>query len=167
MLDKVALTKPIQNYCKWASKPENINKINTYLPIIDSAFVSTLYAIKIKRGKQIPEEQKNPQLINVGICFVGGALLGGVINKMTSSFQNNVIKHLAGKGLTNINEISAGIKTITPLIIISFLLRYLMPVLATPISVSMNNYIKKHSIAKNNEVCYSNMDEFIKSIKKG
>ena len=158
ILTSIAQSKPIQRCSTYLSKPQVVKTVDNWFPLLDSGYVTALYMLDITRSKTIPEPRKNPLVIQSGLCFVGGALGGMALNKAIKPFQAKVIEIIEKSTITNKKVVISGIKTIIPLVIVSFMLRYFIPVISTPISVWLDRLKARPKSAT--------MDSFIKSIKK-
>ncbi len=141
----------VQKLVDYVSKPEVQKRLDRDLPILESGYIAGLYCIDIYASKDIPEPRKNPLAFNSIICFIGGVFIGVIINKLIKPFQDDVIKIIERSNVHKKAHVVAGIKTLVPLISIAIGVRYALPVLATPMSVTTNRVCKNLGLTKLDE----------------
>lgn len=143
---KIFETKAMQNYAKWASKPNVVKNINTYLPQVQSLFVVGIYVYDIYKSS-IPEKNKKTMIYHDLYSGLVGILTSAGLTKLIDKYKNSVILELEKlnqtKNIRNITNICNGVKIATPILITSFIMRYFNPVIAIPISEYVDKIINK------------------------
>jgi len=147
MINKIALFKPIQNFIKKTKSPEFYKRLNNTLPLIESSFATICYSGAIWQNKTIEEDRKMPLQWQNLICGSTGILASKKINDIITIHQEKLIKELNNYNIPKINNIIKGIKILLPLVITSFMLRFLIPIISTPISTFIE---LKRNKGKNN-----------------
>ena len=142
ILTNFANKSNVKRYCEWANKPKVDKYLNNGFPLVESAYVTSLYCIDIKASKDIPEERKNPLVYNSLICMVAGMFGGITLNKLIKPIENDVVKNLEKMDIKKVTHVIAGIRIILPLLLTSLCLRFIVPIAATPTSVFVDEHFK-------------------------
>jgi len=142
-------SKSIQNYAKWASKPEVTEKINKTLPIIQSTYAVACYGLNVQRTKDIPQDKKNSMLIHDIICGATGLGVSAWLTKKTIQFKMNVIKEInKDSKLKNKVAICNGVSIGVPIVVTTLIMRAFIPVLASFISPKIEKFRQRRKQKK-------------------
>lgn len=138
MINKIATKNSVQKVVRnMVENSDYKNAINTKLPIFESLVATSSYSIAIASNNKIEKDRK-PAMHWQNIISGGtGILLGAKINKMIQGAQDKICKHVGLRNIDKVNNVINGIKVAVPLIVFSTLLRFVVPVIATPISTML------------------------------
>lgn len=131
----------IQKIAKKVSQNEKLyDKINNViLPVGETAIATGLYAYNIHKSKTIEDERKPALHYQNLICGVAGATLANGINKSVQKHQNGIIEALKrNKSIKNPESLINGLRIAMPVVIFTTIIRFLIPVISTPISSKIN-----------------------------
>lgn len=131
------ITQAIQKMAKNISRDEKTyDKINNViLPIGETTVATGMYSYFIEKNKKIEKERKPALQYQNIICGVAGATLANKINSSIQKHQKGIINTLKqNKEIKNPEGLINGIKIAMPVIVFTSIVRFLIPVIATPIS---------------------------------
>ena len=112
---------------------------NVILPVGETAVATGMYAYFIDRNKDIERERKPALQYQNLICGVAGATMATGVNKSIQKHQVEIIKVLQkNKSIQNPEGLINGLKIAMPVIIFTSIIRFLIPVISTPISSRMH-----------------------------
>lgn len=112
---------------------------NVILPVGETAVATGMYAYFIDRNKDIERERKPALQYQNLICGVAGATMANSVNKSIQKHQAEIIKVLQkNKSIQNPEGLINGLKIAMPVIIFTSIIRFLIPVISTPISSRMH-----------------------------
>lgn len=153
---KIFTSKPVQNFCEWASKPKIAKRLNNYLPPIQSAFITSIYAFNTLKS-DIPKETKKNMFIHEVICGFSSILISIFLNKKIKNIETEIIKNVAESKIKDVKTVCNGIKIAVPIIITTIMMRYIMPVVGIPIAAWLKGifYKDKKNIDKFNHRVYN------------
>jgi hypothetical protein len=140
---RTAKSKPVQRLIKSISKPDKEPLLNVAIPIIEATYAKAFYCMTVKNNKNIPEERKNPMIIQSAISGVAGIFGGAALASAVNPFKNKVVENIEKSSLKNKLGIKNGLNILVPLLATTFAMRYVIPVISVPISVSLNSMFKK------------------------
>ena len=98
----------------------------------------------IHNSKTIEKERKPSLHYQNLIGGTAGIVLGSAINNFINKHKELLCKELKEVDIPKVNNIIKGVQIAMPLIIFSALLRFIIPILATPISTYMERYRLTH-----------------------
>ena len=148
MINKIAKNRLIQNIISKTVTNHNFKYfINSKLPVLETIVATTSYSVAIVQNKKIERERKPAMHWQNIISGVVGIFVSSKINKIIQKSQNRICKELENSNIYKVNNVINGVRVAVPLIIFSTLLRFIVPVLATPISTFLvkNNNKKKQA----------------------
>lgn len=116
------------------------NKSFIHLSVAESALLSSFYTINALTNKKIKKEQKPQMVINDILTFSVGALCSYSFDKSLGDKFNEFIKNYFEKNKdfyknlspADIEKTRTGLNKLKSLVIVTFVYRYLGPVLVTP-----------------------------------
>ena len=94
--------------------------------------------------KTIEKERKPSMQWQNGICGVIGISIGTKLNKIIEKHKQAICKELEHKNIVKVNNVTKGVQIAVPLIITSALMRYIVPVWATPLSTWLTRKGKRN-----------------------
>lgn len=131
------ISQAIQRMAKRVSANEKMyDKMNNViLPIGETTIATGMYALFIEKNKDIERERKPALQYQNLICGVAGATLANGVNKNIQKHQVRIIEELKkNKSIKNPEGLINGLKIAMPLVIFTSIIRFLIPVISTPIS---------------------------------
>ena len=141
---------------KTQNSPEFYKKLNNNLPILETTVATGCYSIAIQNNKTIEKDRKPAMHYQNIICGICGITLGASLNKIIGKYKNNICKELKGRNIYKLHNVIKGVQIAIPLIIFSTFLRFIVPVLATPISTHIERIRRKHESIQNNRFTRKN-----------
>ncbi len=143
------ITQTLQNIAKKVSQNDKLyDKINNvYLPIGETTIATGLYSYFIEKNKTIEKERKPALQYQNIICGVAGAILANGVNSSIQKHQAKIIEELKkDKSIKNPEQLISGLKIAMPLIVFTSIIRFLIPVISTPISSRMHEMQDKRKL---------------------
>lgn len=139
---KIATNKLVTKLIdKTQNNPGFYKRLNNNLPIIETTVATTCYSGAIYLNKNIEQKRKPAMHYQNWICGISGILLGSALNKLIDKYKIEICKNLKGKNnILKLHNVIKGVQVAIPLIIFSTLLRFIMPVLSTPISTHIERF---------------------------
>lgn len=134
------ITQNLQKFAKKVSQDEKLyNKVNNYIIPIGETIVATgLYDVFIKHNKHLENDRKPALRYQNAICGIAGIALSSSVNKSISKHQEGIINALKkNKTLKNPEEFINGLKIAMPVVVFTSIIRFLIPVISTPISAKI------------------------------
>lgn len=141
------ISQAIQKMAKRIATDEKLyDKMNNViLPVGETAVATGMYAFFIDKNKKIEKERKPALQYQNLICGVAGATMANGVNKSIQKHQAEIIKVLQkDKNIRNPEGLINGLKIAMPVIIFTSIIRFLIPVISTPISSRMHEMQEKH-----------------------
>lgn len=144
------INKISQAIQKFSKKIANNDKLydkmnNVILPIGETTVATGMYSYFIEKNKDIEKERKPALQYQNIICGVAGATLANGVNKKIQKHQTQIIESLKKKkNIQNPEGLINGLKIAMPVIVFTSIIRFLIPVISTPISSRINEYKEKH-----------------------
>ena len=135
------ISQAIQKMAKRIATDEKLyDKMNNViLPVGETAVATGMYAFFIDKNKKIEKERKPALQYQNLICGVAGATMANGVNKSIQKHQAEIIKVLQkDKNIRNPEGLINGLKIAMPVIIFTSIIRFLIPVISTPISSRMH-----------------------------
>lgn len=127
------------------NSPKFYKKINNNLPILETIVATTCYSGAIYLNKDIEGKRKPAMHYQNWICGASGILLGSSLNKMINKYKVNICSSLEYRtNIPKLHNVIKGVQVAIPLIIFSTLLRFIAPVLSTPISTHIERVRQKN-----------------------
>lgn len=163
VITKFARVKKVNQFVKWSCSPyqkkngdmaTNFYRVKKHAPVVIGAWVASFYVLNTVKSKDIPSERKPPLIISTVITDLFGMTFGYVLNSWIEDFmkvmepvykksiEDEKLKYTLGQQKT----LMQGFKAIVPLFAFTLSLRFLAPVLATPIADKFNKFLIKHNI---------------------
>lgn len=134
---------------KTQNSPKFYKKLNENLPTLETVVATGCYSIAIDNNKKLEKERKPAMHYQNWICGASGVVLSSTLNKLIDKYKIGICKHLENKAdIPKIHNVIKGVQVAVPLVIFSFFLRFIMPVVATPIST----YIERVRNKRNNKL---------------
>ena len=144
MINKIARNKYVQNFINKTQKnPKFYKKINDKLPILETSVATLCYSACIYQNKSIEKERKPALHYQNWIGGAAGILLGSRINKFVNKHKDSLCKELQKRNIYKCNNVIKGVQVALPLVIFSALLRFIIPVISTPISTKLERIRNK------------------------
>lgn len=131
------ISQSIQNFSKnIANNNKAYDKMNNViLPIGETTIATGLYSYFIEKNKDIEKERKPALQYQNIICGIAGATLANKVNNSIQKHQAEIIKALnSNKNIKNPESLINGLKIAMPMIVFTSIIRFLIPVISTPIS---------------------------------
>lgn len=131
------ISQSIQNFSKnIANNNKAYDKMNNViLPIGETTIATGLYSYFIEKNKDIEKERKPALQYQNIICGIAGATLANKVNSSIQKHQAEIIKALnSNKNIKNPESLINGLKIAMPMIVFTSIIRFLIPVISTPIS---------------------------------
>lgn len=153
IINRLAKSSLVQRFIsKTQNKPEFYKKVNNSLPILETSVATLCYSIAIQNNSKIEKDRKPALHYQNWICGGAGILFGSAINKFINKYKNEICTNLEknGKNIDKLHNVIKGVQVALPLIIFSTLLRYIIPVISTPISTYLERG-RKHVLTKTNK----------------
>ena len=151
-------SKPMQKAIDWATKETinskgektlNFRKIEKWNPIVFGPYIAMFYILNAFRSKEIPAKRKKFYAINItpltALGLAAGQILNKAIDPLLKTADEILITHPDKKMLRD------GLHAGVPLLTFALTLRYLAPVVSTPISQGINKFLVKHNFIKDTE----------------
>ena len=135
------ISQSIQSFAKRVSKDEKLyNKVNNYIiPAGETVVATGLYDLFIMKNKHLDEERKPALRYQNIICGIAGIGLSSMVNKSIAKHQSKIIEAIKkNKALNNPEEFINGLKIAMPVVVFTSIIRFLIPVISTPISSAIN-----------------------------
>ena len=132
----IATNKLIRKFIdKTQKSPSFYKNINNNLPIFETVAATMCYSGAIHFNKDIEDKRKPAMHYQNWICGISGILLGSTLNKIINKYKDEICKCLENKkNIYKLHNVIKGVQVAVPLIIFSTFLRFIAPVLSTPIS---------------------------------
>lgn len=163
VVTRFARLKSVDKFVKWSCKPyqkkdgemvTNFYRVKKHAPAAIGAWFAAFYVLNTLKSKEIPPERKTPLAINTVINDLFGMTFGYVLNNGIEKFMNamqpvfeEAIKDKKYKyALEQQKTLLQGFKAIVPLFAFTFSLRFMAPVMATPLADKVNKFLIKHNI---------------------
>lgn len=146
MFTKIARSKAGQKFYKSITDPKHDKFMNTYLPICESAVVSSFYIISTAMQKKIdPESRQALQWQNIlSLLFSVGLAIP--LNKGVSKFGEKIVKNLKPELMEDGHKVIDGIRVGLPILNSILISRFLVAVGLVPLSSKIRDTIKKHRV---------------------
>lgn len=141
------ISQAIQRMAKKIANDEKLyDKMNNViLPISETTVATGMYAYFIEKNKKIEKERKPALQYQNLICGVAGATLANGVNNSIQKHQAKIIESLKkNKNIQNPEGLINGLKIAMPVIIFTSIIRFLIPVISTPISSRMHEIQEKN-----------------------
>lgn len=132
-----------------AKKVSQNNKLydkvnNNILPVGETIIATSAYSFFIQNNKNLEDERKPALHYQNIICGAVGIFIASKVNKSIQKHQDEIIKILnKNKTLHRPDKLINGLKIAMPVMIFTSVVRFLIPVLATPISAKINDIRKR------------------------
>lgn len=138
-INKIASNKIIRKLIdKTQSSSTFYRKLNNNLPIFETTVATGCYSGAIYLNKDIEKKRKPAMHYQNWICGASGIILGSSLNKIIDKYKIGICKHLENKtNIYKLHNVIKGVQVAIPLIIFSTFLRFIMPVISTPISTNI------------------------------
>ena len=151
-INKIASSKIVRKLIdKTQNNPNFYRKLNNNLPIFETFVATTCYSGAIYLNKDIEQKRKPAMHYQNWICGASGILLGSSLNKLIDKYKMDICKHLKNKtNIPKLHNVIKGVQVAIPLIIFSTFLRFIMPVISTPISTHIERIRLKNKNKDNN-----------------
>ena len=143
MINKIAKSKVIQSLVNKTKDPVFYKKFNNNLPILETSVATICYSASIQQNKTIEQERKPALHYQNWIAGACGIILGSSINRFINKHKDRLCVELESKNIPKIHNVIKGVQIAMPIVIFSFLLRFIIPVLSTPISTKIEEFRKK------------------------
>lgn len=143
------ISEHIQKFVKKVAENDKLyDKINNkILPIGESTLATGMYALFIEKNDHIEKERKPALQYQNLICGAVGMFSANKINQSIQKHQAKIIEALKkNKDIQNPETLINGLKIAMPIIIFSAIIRFLLPVISTPISSKINQKRIKNTI---------------------
>lgn len=134
---------------KWAKNIAQNDKAydrlnNKILPISESLFAGGMYAYFIEHNDNLEKERKPALQYQNIFCTLGGIGLSSAVNKSIQKHQMKIIEELKkNKSIQKPEQLINGLKIAMPLVVFTSIIRFLIPVISTPISSKINEVHKR------------------------
>lgn len=139
---KIAKSKVGQKIYKHLLDPKHEKVCNIYLPILESAAISSFYIASTAIQKNIdPESKKAMQIQNI-LSFITSVGLSIPMNKGISKLGDKIVKGLKPELMKDGHKVIDGVKVGLPLINSLIVSRFLIAVALVPLSSKIRDYIK-------------------------
>lgn len=135
------ISKVMQDFAKKVSQNDKLyDKINNkILPIGESAVATGMYSLFIEKNDHIERERKPALQYQNLICGLIGMFSANKINQSIQKHQEKIIEVLRNnKNIQNPESLISGLKIAMPIVIFGLIIRFLLPVVSTPISSKIN-----------------------------
>lgn len=135
------ISEHIQKFAKRVSQDKQLyDKINNkILPLGESTVATGMYSLFIEKNDHIERERKPALQYQNLICGAVGMFSASKINQSIQKHQEKIIEALKrNKNIQNPESLINGLKIAMPIIIFSAIIRFLLPVVSTPISSRIN-----------------------------
>lgn len=153
MINKIALNNKFQTFISKTKDKKFLEKMNRNLPLTESLFATSLYIIANETNKSIPKERKVALNCQTAIGGILGLTLSKSVDSWANKHKNKICVELEKLNMKDSKKIVTGARIAVPLIITTFISRYLMSTLSTPLStfiahIQRNNKSSKNTIDK-------------------
>lgn len=147
MITKIGLNNNFQKFILKTKDKKFLDKMNRNLPIYESLSATAMYLVANEANKKIPKERKSS--LNWQTLLGGGAslFLSKSVDSWSTKHKNKVCDELKKLNIKDSEKIIAGTRIAIPIIITSFISRYLVSTLSVPVSI----LIAKNSRGKNDK----------------
>ena len=141
-----AKSKIGQKFYKNIADPKHDKFMNVYLPICESAVVSSFYMISTAAQKKIdPESRQALQWQNIlSLLFSVGLAIP--LNRGVAKFGEKIVKNLKPELMEDGHKVIDGIRVGLPILSSIVISRFLVAVGLVPLSSKIRDSIKKHKI---------------------
>lgn len=133
------------------------NKVNnSILPVSETIIATGAYSYFIEHNDNLERERKPALQYQNLICGAVGIFIASKVNKSIQKHQEKIIEILNTKKNTHRpDKLINGLRIAMPVVIFSAVVRFLVPVLSTPISAKISEIQQKKfkNIDKNNKKC--------------
>ena len=127
------------------SSPIFYKKLNNNLPILETTIATACYSGAIEQNKTIEKDRKPAMHYQNWICGASGIIFGASLNKIIDKYKTSICNNLENKtNIYKLHNVIKGVQVAVPLIIFSTFLRFIAPVLSTPISTHIERIRLKH-----------------------
>jgi len=161
ILTRIARNEKVDRVVHWAASDSgkfnknnesitNLQILKKHLPPLLAACFTSYYIANTAISKKIPEERKPIFITNHVLTGIIGITGGYALNDWVDRFSEALTKRFE-KVNTEIPEkdiIGKGLKSMVPLLAFAFTVRFLGPVIATPLADKTYNFLVKHNILK-------------------
>ena len=153
IINKIATNKLVRKLIdRTQNNPEFYRKLNNDLPILETCVATACYSGAIQTNKDIEKDRKPAMHYQNWICGASGIIFGASLNKVIDKYKTGICKNLENKtSIYKLHNVIKGVQVAIPLIIFSTFLRFIAPVLSTPISTHIERIRLKHRKDTENE----------------
>lgn len=145
IINKIATNKTVRKLIDCTqNNPGFYRKLNNNLPILETIMATSCYSVAIQTNKKIEKDRKPAMHYQNWICGASGIVFGSSLNKLINKYKVNICNNLQHKqNIPKLHNVIKGVQVAIPLIIFSTLLRFIAPVLSTPISTHIERARQK------------------------
>lgn len=140
-MTNIYLSRPIQSLGKLLKNNKVRTISNNYLPNIQSAIVTATYCTNIAKS-DLPSRNKKNMLVHDLLCSMAGIALSATLVKFSNKSTDKIIKKLDKNKIKHLTDVKSGIKILAPIVITTFVMRLVNPVLAIPLAEKINKFMK-------------------------
>lgn len=136
-----SISPVIQKIAKRMSQNEKLrnNINNNILPIGETLIATGAYSFFIQNNDKLEKERKPALQYQNVMCGLAGVLIATKVNSFTQKHQEKIIEILnKNNTIHRPDKLINGLKIAMPVVIFTSVVRYLIPVIATPISSKIN-----------------------------
>lgn len=134
MINRIASSNGFQKFIYKTKDKKFLEKMNRNLPLAESLLATSLYLGANELNKKIPKERKVALNWQTAIGGITGILLSKSIDSWASKHKNKICTELEKLNIKDSKKVVTGARIAVPLIITTFISRYLMSTLSTPAS---------------------------------
>jgi|GEM_PF-5342403 len=161
ILTTIAKNKKVDRIVQWTAKDSgklnkdnkpitNLQTLKKILPPVAVAWYTGFYIVNTATSKKIPEERKPIFITNhilTGILGIaGGYVLSDGIDRFSKTLINRFEK--INTQISEKNIVIKGLNSMVPLFAYVFTVRFLAPIIATPLADKVYNFLVKNNLLK-------------------
>ena len=138
-----AKTKVGTKFYKWAASEKGSAFLYKQLPNIESCVATLSYVYATEKQQKLDRREKNVLQYQNVIPAIVGISSGAYLNKKVYDFSEKIIKHVDPKKVPDIHKIAGAVRVLSPILLTSFIMRFISPVITAYISGEIEEYRAK------------------------
>lgn len=143
MIGKITMSNTFQSFIRKTKDKKFLEKINRSLPLYESGFATGCYLIANQTNSKIPKERKTSLNYQTIIGGTTGIVLSKGLDSWANKHKVKICNELEKLKINNSEKILKGTRIAVPLIITTFISRYVMSFLSVPISTLITDFQRK------------------------
>lgn len=148
----IAKSKTGQKFYEKALNPKYAKTIDRFLPVCETALISSFYVASTAMQSKIDKESKEALQIQNLLSLAFSVGLAIPLNKKVSQFGDKIIENLKPDLMPNAHKVMDGIKVGLPILNSLVISRFIVAVGLVPVSSKIRDFVHKKRESKNLDV---------------